>query len=110
MRGKPNSWVALSTCDGLSGVIFDGTEMHYIEKSAKTSGLESPHFLYKHSDLIDNNKTCGYDGDAHDHEHEHEHKDNRILRVNIFIIFHVILHKLSVRQIKGNLTKILYHR
>lgn len=58
--------------------------MHYIEKGAKSDGdaLESPHFLYKHSDLVEGNKTCGYDGDAIDHDHDQSHKDNRILRVS----------------------------
>lgn len=55
--------------------------MHYIEKDTKVveGDIESPHFLYRHSDLLENNKTCGYEGDALDHEHIH--KDNRILRV-----------------------------
>ncbi|KAJ8973101.1 hypothetical protein NQ317_008193 [Molorchus minor] len=67
VRGKPDSWVALSTCNGLSGVIFDGIEMHYIEKDMKSieGGLDVPHFLYKHSDLEEHNKTCGYGGDAY---------------------------------------------
>ncbi|KAJ8960047.1 hypothetical protein NQ318_009484 [Aromia moschata] len=80
VRGKPDSWVALSTCDGLSGVIFDGSEVHYVEKDARIvdSSIEAPHFLYKHSDLAEHNKTCGYGGNAVDHEHVHQH--NRILR------------------------------
>ncbi|CAH1169140.1 unnamed protein product [Phyllotreta striolata] len=77
VRGKPNSWVALSTCHGLSGVIFDGSEMHYIEKGP---GSDDVHYFYKHSDLVENNKTCGYAGDAVDPERSHVHKDNRILR------------------------------
>lgn len=75
VRGKTGSWVALSTCDGLSGVVFDGREMHYIEKKDRDW-----HVLYKHEDLVEGNKTCGYAGDAVDPEKRHSH--NRILRVN----------------------------
>lgn len=82
VRDKPNSWVAISTCDGLTGVIYDGEEMHYIEKGVGYDGdIESSHYLYRHSDLVVTNKTCGYGGDADDHKHAHE--DNRILRVRI---------------------------
>lgn len=82
VRGKPDSWVALSTCDGLSGVIFDGQEMHYVEKDNRItdSSEKTDHFLYKHSDLKEHNKTCGYAGDASDHEHTHSTTDNRFLR------------------------------
>lgn len=86
VRGKPNSWVALSTCDGLSGVIFDGEEMHYIEKDDKAveGDVEAAHYFYKHSDLVQHNKTCGYSGDAVDLKGEdHLHHHNRILRVNM---------------------------
>ncbi|XP_018573243.1 disintegrin and metalloproteinase domain-containing protein 12 [Anoplophora glabripennis] len=82
VRGRPDSWVALSTCDGLSGVIFDGEEMHYVEKDDKAigEGIGATHFLYKHSDLAEHNKTCGYAGDTVDHEEDHLHHHNRILR------------------------------
>ncbi|XP_008199895.2 disintegrin and metalloproteinase domain-containing protein 12 [Tribolium castaneum] len=73
VRNKPGSWVALSTCDGLSGVVFDGEEMHYVEN--KDGDL---HYLYKHADLVEGNKTCGYAGDAVDPQKSHNH--NRILR------------------------------
>lgn len=82
VRDKPDSWVALSTCDGLSGVIFDGETMHYIEKDSRIvdGTLEDQHYLYKDSDLVDNNKTCGYAG-IPGTEHKHENQFNRILRV-----------------------------
>ncbi|XP_060528706.1 disintegrin and metalloproteinase domain-containing protein 12 [Cylas formicarius] len=82
VRGKQNSWVALSTCDGLSGVIFDGIEMRYIERNSKNLGLsvEDAHFLYKHSDLKEHNKTCGYSGDASDPRYKHAATDNKFLR------------------------------
>ena len=45
--GHPDSWAAVSTCDGINGVIFDGTEYHHIEKAAADNAT---HFLYKQSD------------------------------------------------------------
>lgn len=58
IRGIPESWAALSTCEGgLSGVVYDGTEMHHVEKS-----VDGTHFVYKQSDLVEHNKTCGYTG------------------------------------------------
>ncbi|CAD6244570.1 GSCOCG00013395001-RA-CDS [Cotesia congregata] len=56
VRGIPDSWVAISTCYGLKGVIFDGENMHHIHPEYET--IESNHYLYKHSDLL-NNYTCG---------------------------------------------------
>jgi hypothetical protein len=70
VRGKSGSWVALSTCDGLSGVIYDGKEMHYVERNLL--GEDNVHFLYKHSDLIDNDRSCGYAKNDHDHDHENK--------------------------------------
>ena len=45
VRGAPESWVAVSTCeDGhLRGVIFDGAEIHHVE----------PGYVYRHSDHFD---------------------------------------------------------
>ncbi|XP_014487434.1 PREDICTED: disintegrin and metalloproteinase domain-containing protein 12 isoform X2 [Dinoponera quadriceps] len=59
VRDVPDSWVALSTCTGLRGVIFDGENLHHIHPEDES--LDSDHYVYKHSDLIANN-TCGYDG------------------------------------------------
>lgn len=56
VRDVPDSWVALSTCRGLHGVIFDGENLHHIQPEDES--LDSPHYLYKHSDLVANN-TCG---------------------------------------------------
>lgn len=53
VRGKPDSWVAVSTCHGVRGVIFDGQTMRYIEP-AEGSGIQSPHYLYDHKDLNKN--------------------------------------------------------
>ncbi|XP_014216606.1 disintegrin and metalloproteinase domain-containing protein 22, partial [Copidosoma floridanum] len=55
VQGLPGSWVALSTCHGLSGVIFDGENHHYIHP--ETESLDSRHYLYKHTDLVTNH-TC----------------------------------------------------
>ncbi|GJQ69047.1 hypothetical protein Trydic_g15703 [Trypoxylus dichotomus] len=84
IRDKPDSWVALSTCDdSLKGVIFDGVDMHYIEKN---SIEDEHHYLYKHADIAENEKRCGYEGDAVNHDHDESdggdrhHAFNRILR------------------------------
>lgn len=81
VRDRPDSWVAISTCDGISGVIFDGVEMHYIEKLT-TESEEFNHILYKHSDIAETNKTCGYSGNAADPEKKHNHL--RIPRVTTY--------------------------
>lgn len=73
VRGRPESWAALSTCHGLQGVVFDGAELHYVEKGGPH------HLVYAHSDLREHNKTCGASGPAH--THTHSSTDNRILRV-----------------------------
>ncbi|XP_030753869.1 disintegrin and metalloproteinase domain-containing protein 12 [Sitophilus oryzae] len=84
VRGKPDSWVAISTCDGLSGVVFDGKEMHYVEKDNRVDqgfdALQSDHFVYRHSDVVEQNKTCGYAGDARNPEKQHTTTDNRFHR------------------------------
>lgn len=82
VRGFPGSWAAISTCSGgVTGVFFDGREMHYVEKP-NTGDLDKQdlHYIYKHSDLAENNKTCGYGGDAYDHSHFEDH--SRISRVS----------------------------
>ncbi|XP_034948463.1 uncharacterized protein Meltrin [Chelonus insularis] len=59
VRGIPGSWVALSTCRGLKGVVFDGENTHYIHP--ETESLDAIHYLYDHKHFIGNN-TCGYKG------------------------------------------------
>lgn len=56
IRDVPGSWVALSTCRGLRGVIFDGENLYHIQP--EDEDLDSMHYLYKDSDLIANT-TCG---------------------------------------------------
>ncbi|XP_026322878.1 zinc metalloproteinase-disintegrin-like crotastatin [Hyposmocoma kahamanoa] len=60
VRDKENSWVALSTCHGLRGVIFDGKKIKHIEP-AQDNKLTSYHFVYDHGDLK-HNFNCGYSG------------------------------------------------
>ena len=51
VRGIPGSWVALSTCHGLNGVVFDGLDAHHLERVEDTSlypGVQNPHYLYNH--------------------------------------------------------------
>ncbi|XP_043270654.1 uncharacterized protein Meltrin isoform X1 [Venturia canescens] len=62
VRGIPDSWVAVSTCKGLKGVVFDGRELHHIQPDKES--LDDIHYVYKQSDLITNN-TCGYEGTPH---------------------------------------------
>uniref|UniRef100_A0A8D9DYB4 Disintegrin and metalloproteinase domain-containing protein 12 n=1 Tax=Cacopsylla melanoneura TaxID=428564 RepID=A0A8D9DYB4_9HEMI len=87
LRDVPGSWAAISTCDNnLRGVIYDGSELNYIEplltnqsttirhpnvshsnhsNPADSNGL-SQHILYKHSDFVSHDKyQCGYKS-AHD--------------------------------------------
>lgn len=86
MRDHPNSWVAVSTCSGgITGVIFDGKEMHYIENPLdgnEHGSQDELHYVYKHSDLAAHNKSCGYGDDAYEHNHITAHQD-RISRVSL---------------------------
>lgn len=45
VRDKPGSWVAVSTCHGVQGIVFDGERMRYIEPGRGT--LSQIHFLKK---------------------------------------------------------------
>lgn len=56
IRGVPGSWVAVSTCNGLKGVIFDGENLHHIQP--ENESLDASHYLYRQSDLTANH-TCG---------------------------------------------------
>ncbi|KAF9413477.1 hypothetical protein HW555_008315, partial [Spodoptera exigua] len=60
VRGKPGSWVAVSTCHGVRGTIFDGERMRYIEP-AEGPSIQSNHYIYDHGDL-NTNFHCGYVG------------------------------------------------
>ncbi|KAK3918756.1 Disintegrin and metalloproteinase domain-containing protein 12, partial [Frankliniella fusca] len=71
LKGIPKSWAAVSTCSGLSGVVFDGNELHYLEPGTKFSkSIFSDKELgdtyhYKHTDLAETNHSCGYEGTPH---------------------------------------------
>ncbi|KAK4875058.1 hypothetical protein RN001_011480 [Aquatica leii] len=83
IKGIPDSWAAISTCgdNGISGMVFDGKELHYLEKPIidRNTKYSDLHFLYKHSDLVTNhNKTCGYKN--HNHNVIENSLNNRILR------------------------------
>ncbi|XP_078032535.1 zinc metalloproteinase-disintegrin-like berythractivase [Augochlora pura] len=62
VREMPGSWVALSTCRGLKGVVFDGENLHHIQPERET--LDSKHYVYNQRDLVANH-TCGYEGTPH---------------------------------------------
>ena len=61
LRGRPGSWAALSTCEGgVQGVMFDGEELHHIQRSEDlVPDLDNPHLMYNHNHL-ETNKTCGF--------------------------------------------------
>ncbi|GAB0096482.1 uncharacterized protein DMENIID0001_120060 [Sergentomyia squamirostris] len=82
IRGKVNSRAAISTCEGVKGVIFDGEETFFVESSSDQ--LDSEHFLYSMSDLNEEKVgKCGYEGTAESQNitNELKHSEfNRILR------------------------------
>ncbi|XP_023937369.2 disintegrin and metalloproteinase domain-containing protein 12 [Bicyclus anynana] len=62
VRGKKDSWVALSTCHGVRGVIHDGKQMKYVEPAqVEDTEIGSKHYVYDHSDLT-SHFHCGYQG------------------------------------------------
>ncbi|XP_028028222.1 disintegrin and metalloproteinase domain-containing protein 12 [Bombyx mandarina] len=60
VRGKPDSRVAVSTCHGVRGIIYDGDRLRYIEP-AEGGDIQSQHYMYDHTDLH-TNYNCGYHG------------------------------------------------
>jgi len=73
LRGAKGSWAALSTCDGVEGVLYDGSTMHHIarlEQPELASHLENPHYVYSESHLKETNHTCGFHDTPGYHEHE----------------------------------------
>ncbi|KNC31405.1 hypothetical protein FF38_03874, partial [Lucilia cuprina] len=69
IRDQPQSYVAVSTCNGgINGIIFDGIDTFFIH-SGSDGQLYDEHFLYRHGDFT-KNTTCGYD-----HEHHEEKQD-----------------------------------
>lgn len=48
IRGNDKSRVALSTCDGINGVVFDGAETFYIQSGAAgDNDDDNDHFLFR---------------------------------------------------------------
>ncbi|XP_032523553.2 disintegrin and metalloproteinase domain-containing protein 19 [Danaus plexippus] len=80
VRDKKDSWVAVSTCDGVRGIIHDGQTMRYIEPADRNE-IDSQHYLYEHSDL-NTDFHCGYSGgittnDTYDPELMKRHMHSR---------------------------------
>ena len=88
VRDVPGSWVAVSTCRGLRGVVFDGENLHHIHPEQES--LDSQHYVYKHSDLVANH-TCGYEGTPH-HVLGYEHRG---------IVNRATRHKRAAEAIRG---------
>lgn len=88
VRDLPGSWVALSTCRGLRGVVFDGESLHHIQPEQES--LDSRHYVYKHSDLVANH-TCGYEGTSH-HVLDREQRG---------IVSRIARHKRAAEAIRG---------
>ncbi|CAG0922778.1 unnamed protein product [Notodromas monacha] len=63
IRGVPGSWAAISTCNGLSGVISDGKDVHYVEKvqNSTSNASDGEHVLLSHSDIKPTDFKCGYE-------------------------------------------------
>ena len=74
LRGAKGSWAALSTCEGIEGVLYDGATIHHIarlEQPELASHLENPHYIYSEHHLKETNHTCGFhDTPAGHHDHE----------------------------------------
>lgn len=69
IRGKPESKVAISTCNGgVNGVVHDGMDTYFIHSGAD-GRIQDDHFLFKHADIL-HNATCGYKNDESNHIHE----------------------------------------
>ncbi|XP_075986793.1 uncharacterized protein LOC142983687 [Anticarsia gemmatalis] len=82
VRDKPDSWVAVSTCHGVQGIVFDGKKMRYIEP-AEGGAITSNHYIYDHGDLAESYH-CGYVGGVtnnseYDPQLYHKyHSDNQV--------------------------------
>ncbi|CRK98583.1 CLUMA_CG011979, isoform A [Clunio marinus] len=80
IRHNQHSTVAISTCNGIRGVVFDGYDTYYIENDS--NGSDRKHFLIQHSDLKNDHK-CGYEGGinrTHDVTLHDTTEFNRIMR------------------------------
>ena len=78
VRGAKGSWAALSTCEGIEGVLYDGATIHHIarlEQPEMASHLENPHYIYSEHHLKETNHTCGF----HDTPGHHHHEPTEVL-------------------------------
>ena len=94
LRGAKGSWAALSTCDGIEGVLYDGSTMHHIarlEQPELAPHLENPHYVYSEQHLKETNHTCGF----HDTPgyHEHDHPEVKTTIIDRHSIFNTVCHK-----------------
>ncbi|XP_013402377.1 disintegrin and metalloproteinase domain-containing protein 9 isoform X1 [Lingula anatina] len=64
IRHEEESLIALSTCDGLSGLFQDGTEQYYIQPVAGSTGFH--HHVFRASDRHEQHLRCGTGDHAHD--------------------------------------------
>ncbi|XP_058056165.1 uncharacterized protein LOC131207564 [Anopheles bellator] len=99
IRGKADSSAAISTCEGIRGIIMDRDETYYVESlltvatdAGTTTGTNrsridlGEHFIYRHADLRPTgvnggHDRCGYDGGhvngTHDPELYRQHMAER---------------------------------
>ncbi|KAG4073137.1 hypothetical protein HA402_002526 [Bradysia odoriphaga] len=59
IRNNAASYAAISTCNGINGVIYDGNDTYYVD----TNNRGNEHYLYRYSDRIQiqsNDSTCGH--------------------------------------------------
>lgn len=47
IRGRPNSRAAISTCHGVSGLLFDEHEVYHIETDKTSASSTDTHFFYR---------------------------------------------------------------
>lgn len=62
VKGFPDSWVALSSCSGISGLIVLSANSSYYVQPPRTpaSGLPGPHRLFRTEQLPSEDGTCGH--------------------------------------------------
>jgi len=56
VQGLQHSVVAISTCQGMEGMVYDGNETYYVQP---LPGNTNKHIMYRSMDLIQGKKHCG---------------------------------------------------